>query len=189
MNPPRILELIERLGNLLRAGQRRAGQAAGLQPVHLQVLGYLARCNRFSNTPAALTAYLGTTKGTVSQTLAVLERNGLVERHADAADGRVVRFRLTRGGRAALRGLQTTPDWERALGTLSAAQRAAAESALDQLLRTLQQANGQRAFGVCRSCRHLQRQGRGWRCGLNGEALDADDTARICHEHAYPGSV
>ncbi|MDV3239235.1 MAG: MarR family transcriptional regulator [Gammaproteobacteria bacterium] len=189
MNPPRILELIERLGNLLRTGQRRAGLEAGLQPVHLQVLGYLARCNRFSNTPAALTAYLGTTKGTVSQTLAVLERNGLVERRADPADGRSVRFHITRAGRAALRRLQAAPDWEAALRTLPAARRAAAESALDQLLRALQHANGQRTFGVCRSCRHLQRQDKGWRCGLNGEALDADDTARICHEHAYPESA
>ena len=37
------------------------------------VLFYLNQANRFSNTPQALTEYLGLTKGTVSQTVLVLE--------------------------------------------------------------------------------------------------------------------
>lgn len=184
MTAPRLLELIERLGNLLRAGQRRSG--GGLQPVHLQVLGYLSRCNRFSDTPAAITAFLDSTKGTVSQTLAVLERDGWVQRHADADDRRVVHFALTRAGSAALRDVELPSGWEDALAGLSARERDAATSALDNLLRSLQRGNAQRTFGVCHSCRHLQRAGRQYRCGLNGEPLSAEDTQRICHEHAYP---
>ena len=93
----RAHELIERMANLLRAEARRVdGQ---LQPVHLQALAYLARCNRYSDTAGALTEYLGLTKGTVSQTLNVLEREGLIAREEDPADRRRVRLRLTPAGR------------------------------------------------------------------------------------------
>lgn len=184
MPKSRLPELIERLGNLLRAGQRRT--AGGLQPVHLQVLGYLARCNRFSDTPAALTAFLGATKGTVSQTLAVLEREGLIQRRPDEDDRRVVHFSLTRAGQAELRRTDLPPGWETALADLPARERETATAALEQLLCNLQHRNAGRTFGACRSCRHLQRAGRQYRCGLNGEPLSADDTQRICHEHAYP---
>ena len=183
-NSSPLLDLIERLGSLLRADQRRAG--AGLQPVHLQVLDYLARCNRFSDTPAAITAFLGATKGTVSQSLALLEREGLVQRGEDEQDRRVVHFALTRTGRRELRAARLPPGWEAALLQLEPQEQEAAGRTLARLLQGLQQANGQRTFGQCRSCRHLQSSGKRWRCGLNGESLSAGDTLRICHEHEYP---
>lgn len=186
MSTSRLPELIERLGNLLRAGQRRA--AGGLQPVHLQVLGYLARCNRFSDTPAALTAFLDATKGTVSQTLAVLERDGLVERRADPDDRRVVHFSLTPAGRGELNASELPHGWAAALADLPARDREAATAVLEHLLGNLQRRNDGRTFGACRSCRYLQRAGRQYRCGLNGETLSADDTQRICHEHAFADS-
>ena len=179
-----LLDLIERLGGLLRADQRRAGN--GLQPVHLQLLDYLARCNRFSDTPAAITAYLGATKGTVSQSLALLEREGLVQREEDEQDRRVVHFALTRTGRRELRATRLPPGWEAALLQLEPREQEAATRALGRLLQGLQQANGQRTFGQCHSCRHLQQAGTRFRCGLNGENLSAGDTQRICHEHEYP---
>lgn len=186
-NSSPLLDLIERLGSLLRADQRRAG--AGLQPVHLQVLDYLARCNRFSDTPAAITAFLSATKGTVSQSLALLEREELVQRSEDAHDRRVTHFTLTRAGRRVLRAARLPPGWEEALTGLDAREQEAASRALAHLLQGLQQANGQRTFGQCRGCRHLQTSGSRWRCGLNGESLSAVDTLHICHEHEYPPAV
>ena len=187
MDNPHLLDLIERLGNLLRADQRRA--AAGLQPVHLQVLDYLARCNRFSDTPAAITAYLGATKGTVSQSLAVLEREALVQRREDEQDRRMVHLALTRAGIREVREARLPPGWEKSLARLAPEERETADRALAHLLQLLQQANGQRTFGQCHGCRHLQESGRAYRCGLNGESLSASDTRRICHEHEYPPAI
>src|SRR4029453_4211140 len=73
-NPLVLLELVERLGNLMRTELRKAGSDEALQPVHLQALVYLSKANRYSNTPQALADYLGLTKGTVSQTLLLLDR-------------------------------------------------------------------------------------------------------------------
>ena len=101
----------------MRTELRRTGSDEALQPVHLQSLVYLSKANRYSNTPQALADYLGLTKGTVSQTLLLLDRRGLIERFEDDIDRRVVRLRLSSAGepltpevnewaRSALGGLQ-----------------------------------------------------------------------------------
>ncbi|HRJ02446.1 MAG TPA: MarR family transcriptional regulator, partial [Hyphomonas sp.] len=90
----RAAHLIERLGRLLRAGDH----AAGLNPAQAEALRYLARANRFSRTPAALAEYLGSTRGTVSQTLLALEAKGMIERKANARDGRSIMLEVTPSG-------------------------------------------------------------------------------------------
>ena len=97
-NPLVLLELVERLGNLMRTELRKSGADESLQPVHLQALIYIGNANRYSNTPQALADYLGLTKGTVSQTLLLLDRRGLIERFEDDIDRRVVRLRLSSAG-------------------------------------------------------------------------------------------
>ena len=57
-----VFDLIERMAALIRSEERKKCAEFGLQPVHLQVLDYLSRCNRYSDTPAALTNYLGMTR-------------------------------------------------------------------------------------------------------------------------------
>ena len=93
----KIASLIERLGNLLRAGERSSGQ--GLLPVHVQMLSYLSVCNRYSDTPAAVTEFVGATKGTTSQSIGVLERKGYLRKRPDDGDGRVIHLSLTAKGK------------------------------------------------------------------------------------------
>ena len=66
----------------------------GLLPVQWVVLRYLTRANKHSLTPSLVANFLGTTKGTVSQTLYYLEKKGYICRTANAKDKRVV-SRLT----------------------------------------------------------------------------------------------
>lgn len=182
----RIGDLLERLGTLVRSERRRVARELGLQPVHLEVLQYLRRCNRYSNTPQAVAAYLGATKGTVSQSLAVLERGGWIRKRADPTDGRVVRLEVTARAQRALEGL-AAGQGVNAFGGLSAGALRRAEAMLAALLRGWQAANRYRTFGVCRTCRHLLREGPGrFRCGLTQEALAPAETQQICHEHEYP---
>ncbi len=99
------LKLIERISTLLRAEQRKKYSALGLQPVHVQTLDYLANCNRFSDTPAAVTDYMGLTKGTVSQTLQVLERKGYLEKIQDLIDKRIVHLKILPWGQQLLKSI------------------------------------------------------------------------------------
>ncbi|MEM7200750.1 MAG: MarR family winged helix-turn-helix transcriptional regulator [Planctomycetota bacterium] len=181
MAADRLYELLERLGTLLRSDARHVASRHGLQPAQLAALLYLTRCNRYSDTPMAVTEYLGVTKGTASQTLQRLQDKQLVSRSADAADGRRQRLRPTARGRRIAASVPSE--------TLSAALQASVgrdfEDALAGLLRQVQQANGSRTFGLCRTCRHFRR-GQGaaaHQCGLTMEPLRDPEPERICREH------
>ena len=187
---PELLHLVECLGRLLAGSLRERGGEVGLQLVHLQALAYLRDANRYSNTPRALAEFLGLTKGTVSQSLLLLHRRGLVEREADAADGRVVRLRLSARGLRLLDRAEILPDWEQALAAVPAGERAAARKALRGLLAGLQWRRGNLSFGECRSCAHVRREGAGaYRCGLTGEPLQRFETLQICREHRWAGET
>ena len=70
----------------------------GLQPVQFDALQYLMQCNHYSDTPMAVTEFLGQTKGTVSQTLNVLVRKGFIAKTMDQEDKRVVHLSVTSKG-------------------------------------------------------------------------------------------
>lgn len=175
----RAAHLIERIGRVLRAGDH----ATGLNPAQAEALRYLARANRFSRTPAALAEFLGCTRGTVSQTLLALEAKGLIERQANARDGRSVTLALTKAGTEFLRS-----DPVRTLAATIDASGADARLA-DHLEATLHEAivqRGGRAFGVCHSCRHFRRDQRKGaaphHCALLDEPLSANGSLLICAE-------
>lgn len=181
----RIADLLDRLALLQRSRQQ---QAAGLNPAQWEALRYLARANRYSRSPTALTDYLGSTKGTVSQTLIALERKGYVARRP-AADRRSLRLELTAAGRALLAG-DPLQGVAAAAQALPPARRAALAAGLAALLAALQRANGRRAFGLCATCRFFRRDdaaaeaGGPHRCGLTLEPLSEADARLICAEHA-----
>ncbi|MGH0034029.1 MAG: MarR family winged helix-turn-helix transcriptional regulator [Myxococcota bacterium] len=182
MSRRRERTLLERISNLLRAEARAAAQARGLQLVHLDILDYLDRSNRFSNTPAGVTGYLGLTKGTVSQSILRLEERGLLAREADPEDGRVRHLLLTGEGRRVLRSLREGP-LEAALREVES-RHGDLEERLEFLLRSLQKANGGRSFGVCRTCRYFEAgRGSSFRCGLLDVPLTRTDSEKICREH------
>ena len=177
-----LYELIERLGNLLRAEERRVATDHGLQPVHLHVLHYLTHCNRFSDTPAAVTKYLGLTKGTVSQSLKVLERKALVMKCPDPNDGRKVHLKVTAEGLEVVQSAIPTNLLQQAAEN-TGTDVAQLSCMLGGLLRGVQRANGSRSFGVCRSCHHFLIDGPSFQCGLTHEPLSQADSRRICCEH------
>src|SRR5213592_2984866 len=120
---------------------RKAGSDETLQPVHVQALIYITKANRYSNTPQALADYLGLTKGTVSQTLLVLDRRGLIERYQDDVDRRVVRLRLSGDGEQLLSDSQPTLAWQNATRNISPNRIRNAVSALREALVTMQEDN------------------------------------------------
>ena len=186
---PVLFELIERLGTLTRARLRQAGLAHGLQTIHLQVLMYLERANRLSNTPQGTTEYLGLTKGTVSQSILVLARKRLVTRQTDERDGRVVRLVLTERAHALLKETNLISVWREALQPASPARVSSAMQVLRQVLVGLQAQAAQRTFGVCATCRHNQRLGpRSYFCALVQEKLSSPEVRQICRVHSPPAA-
>lgn len=177
--------LIERIGRLIGS----ESHAAGLQPVHWEVLRYLSKANRFSQTAAALTAFLGLTKGTVSQTLKTLEAKGLIRKRVDTRDRRSNHLMLSAKGQ---RVLQRDPmaAITSAIETLPADTAAAMTQGLESTLSTLLATQGRRPFGQCQSCDYFAAthpEGTPHFCQLLAEPLTADDGDKICFEQQRAG--
>ena len=177
------LKLIERISTLLRAEQRKKYSVLGLQPVHIQTLDYLASCNRFSNTPAAVTDYLGLTKGTVSQTLQVLVRKGLVEKKPDEVDKRMVHLQVLPSGQELLQNITPFDVFTKAEQAIANKQFDSISTALYEALVALQSVNGSKSFGQCKNCITFSEENDHYYCLLMQQPLDQADIEKICREY------
>ncbi|MEZ5981016.1 MAG: MarR family transcriptional regulator [Parvularculaceae bacterium] len=176
-----ILILLERIGRVLQ----NDGHSEGLKPTQWEALRYFARANRFSRSPSALTAYLGMTKGTVSQTVGALEKKGLIEKATGDADRRQVQIEMTAKGDKLLK-RDPLEAMAALLARMPASQRQELKDDLSDFLRaTLRQRDG-RPFGACKTCRYFQKNASGGaphKCGLLDEPLSVADSEMICVEH------
>ena len=173
--------LLERLSRLVQ----NDAHVGGLKPTQWEALRFIARANRFSCRPGALTAYLGMTKGTVSQTLQALERKGLIEKKVAEGDRRGVKLALTKAGET-LCAKDPLRDLEASLGNMPESQRQALSDSLKALMKDMLIRRGGRAFGGCKTCCHFQHthdNGAPFFCGLLNEPLSVNDSEMICAEH------
>ncbi len=185
-----IADTLERLARLAHSVQF----AGELTPTQWDVLRFLGRANRYSNNPRSVTAFLGATKGTVSQTLIGLENKGLLERRQDPSHGRRVQLHLTKSGR---RVLEKDPlvQMVQAAEALSGEKQDALADGLTSMLLAWQRANDRQTFGVCRTCKFFKpndapnEAGGPHRCGLTLEPLNDEDGGRICAEHTMLAEV
>ena len=184
MGTNQIYNYIERLGNLLRTDSRRSGMEHGLQPVQLEALHYLSLCNRYSDTPMATTEYLGQTKGTVSQTLKVLEEKSLLKKVADESDKRVIHLKVSKAGDKLLQKCIPSRQFVDACEQLSEQSQSQIIACLRELLQTTQRTNGMKTFGVCHTCRYNHKKNNNhYFCNLTHEPLSTNDVQLICREH------
>lgn len=174
---------IERMVALIRSEERRRCTELGLQPVHLQVLDYVSRCNRYSDTPAALANYLGMTRGTVSQTVLLLERNGFVEKITDTQDKRIVHLKLSTEGEVILEKARPANLFENANTIFSQNTFINHEDSFLNALLALQKANQSQSFGLCKTCQYFTQTTDGFTCGLTKQPLSELDSQKICQEH------
>lgn len=179
-----IYELIECMTALIRSEERKKCTELGLQPVHFQVLNYLSRANKYSNTPAAVANYLGMTRGTVSQSLMILAKKAYIAKMPDQNDKRVVHLSLLEAGRTVLQQARSSNLFDSASGIL---QRSGSQTTdanvFQQALVALQKANQSQSFGVCKSCRNFSSRDDGFFCLLTQETLSDSDSEQICQEH------
>lgn len=179
-------ELTLQLAELLLHEMHRFAALHRMDIVHLRALLFLDRANRYSNTLAGLTDYLGLTKGTVSKSVALLEQAGHLRRTPDSQDRRVQHLSLTASGEDVVQRLLThlrLGDIAVCMGMPQAEQ---ATQMLRHVLSTCQRLNQRRAFGICQGCRHHQRTPMGGFCGLTQQPLDDDQSQRLCREFASP---
>ncbi len=169
---------LERLSALRVSLTRQAAARLGIQGIHAEILEYLSHCNKYSNTAQALSEYLGVTKGSISQSLKTLEEKGLITRIECKEDKRYFRLSLSQEGKKIVKNMkldlpETTASYLK-------------EESLEHILKTWQNKNNLRSFGLCETCKHKETiADNKFRCGLTKEKLSVADTKKICREHAY----
>ncbi len=175
---------MERLARLVRAAEHDDD----LNPAQWEALRYLNRANRYSNSPGALTLYLGATKGTISQTLMALERKGYISKQARDGEKRSIALALTPKGASTL----LRDPWKRladAAGGLGNKTRRRLAKGLDELLEAELTRGAHKSFGHCASCRFFREKGRDkdgggpHQCMLFEAPLSVSDAQKICVEH------
>lgn len=184
MSALQLQQLLERLSSLLQSESRAHLNQYGLQPVHFEALHYLSICNRYSNTAKAVAEYLGLTKGTVSQSIKVLENKGLLTKQADDKDKRITHLSVTAAGSDLVK-LHTPSSLLK--DYCKQAEKGEPDMIvknLTSLLRQIQTRHQHKSFGQCRSCTHNLKRGKGqFFCNLTQEPLSASDVELICYEH------
>jgi DNA-binding MarR family transcriptional regulator len=170
-----IRELINRLARLDAA----SGWDGDLNPTQRAVLAYLGRANRFSRSPSHVAEYLGTTRGTISQTFKSLQQKGYVSEKRSTQDKRAISFALTSKGMEIAR---AGGSLDHSLSDLGPARKQGLQETLQEMLRHVVQQNGGRPFGVCNTCVHFERSQVGGICTMLSEPLSTEDTFLICHE-------
>ncbi|MEP2732464.1 MAG: MarR family transcriptional regulator [Ascidiaceihabitans sp.] len=171
----RIRELLTRLARL----DATESWSDDVNPAQRSVLDYLTQANRFSRSPSHVADYLGSTRGTVSQTLKSLSAKGYVTERRSSTDKRVVQYQITEKGEA----LVAQP--LRLIGGiegLDGQQLTSLETTLRQTLRSILDQNDGKPFGLCRDCRHFQKNEGQSFCQLLSEHLTPQETDLICHE-------
>jgi len=171
---------LERLARLLR----QTGHSEGLAPTQWEALRFLARASRFSRTPGSVARYLGTTKGTVSQSLMMLEKKGLLSRRGRGDDQRFVTLRLTDAGMALLSKDPLRPLRESLDALSGKTRRRLAKGIADVLAEEVTRRNIQ-SFGTCSDCRH-HREGNSAAsatCMKDEAPLTESETTLLCIEH------
>ena len=168
---------------LIRSEERKRCTELKLQLVHFQVLEYLSLCNKYSDTPAAIANFLGMTRGTVSQSLIILEKRGYIKKNQDTLDKRVFHIQLFQKGRNILKKAMPTELFNKASVILEAnSSIVAGEEFFIEVLGALQKANESNSFGVCKTCKNFTKS-HGFFCELTREKLSKNDSEKICQVH------
>lgn len=179
-----IAHSLERLSRLMRAAEF----GNGLNPAQWEALRFLARANRFSNSPGALTRFLGATKGTISQTVKALERKKLIEKSERPGEKRSVVLTLTEAGRKVM----AKDPWSalsRNLDALGGKTRRRMDRGLADVLAQEITRRLDPTFGCCVTCRFWRADARPedaqgpHLCMLFDAPLSAVETTQICIAH------
>ena len=130
-----------------------------------------------------MTEFLGLTKGTVSQSLKILENKALIIKVKDKKDKRITHLNVTEAGHEFL--MKTCPPqkFTDAIAGLSVDEGFETKTLLTKILSNYQYATGRTAFGVCQYCKFNRKTSDGVFCDLTKEALSSDDIMLICREY------
>lgn len=173
--PDRIAELLVHIGRTARSED--AGSE--LTAAQWTCLRFFARANGGTRTPSSFASFQATTRGTASQIVKSLERQGLVVGARSDRDRRSVCFDLTDLGRAMLAS-DPLRDLIDVISDLAPADSDRFLNTLSHIAASLAMHREVPAFGTCQDCSHFSRSGGAAYCACMAEELEAVDIPKLC---------
>ena len=172
---------------VLRLSRASLGEGfiEALTSAQWMALRYFSRANRFSRTVSAFAEFHATTRGTASQTVKGLIKQGYLARIPSDTDGRSARVDMTENAKSIL----ACDPFEvvvNAAEALPGRLRGQLVKLLERMLTHVAQQRSRPSFGICASCAHLRSGDRGrsdqcrYQCGLLNEPLAAEEIEQIC---------
>src|SRR5436190_13204394 len=159
------------------------GFVEALTSAQWMALRYFSPANRFSRTVSTFAEFHATTRGTASQTVKGLIKQGYLGRIPSDTDGRSARVDLTDNAKAIL----ARDPFElvvNAAEALPGRLRGQLVKLLERMLGHVARQRNRPSFGICASCAHLRSDERGrrcrYQCGLLNEPLAAEEIEQIC---------
>ncbi|WP_051134432.1 MarR family winged helix-turn-helix transcriptional regulator [Methylocystis sp. ATCC 49242] len=151
----RLIDGLERVSAALRADRWRALETAPVNPTQAQILGYLA--GHEGARVGAIAAHLGASQPTATDSIAALEKKGLVERRPDAQDRRATTVAATERGLALSGAIEARAGaTERALQALGAQEQSQLLGLVIRLIRNLQIEGAIPPQRMCVSCKYFR---------------------------------
>lgn len=149
----RLADGLTRLAAVARQLDWQAAESAGLSPTQADILRFVANRPEGARLTAAA-AHAGVRKATASDAVAALERKVLVNKYADASDGRAVALKATaKGNRVA----QAWPSsFVPIVAGLSESEQEALLGLVVKMIRQLQQRQLIAPQRTCVTCRHFR---------------------------------
>jgi DNA-binding MarR family transcriptional regulator len=149
----RLADGLARLAAVARQLDWQASERAGLSPTQADILRFVANRPEGARLTAAA-AHAGVSKATASDAVAALERKALVNKYADASDGRAVALK------ANAQGNQVAQEWPSSFAPIVAGlSKTEQESLLGlvvKMIRQLQQRQLIAPQRTCVTCRHFR---------------------------------
>ena len=160
------------------------GFVEALTSAQWMALRYFCRANRFSRTVSAFAEFHATTRGTASQTVKGLIRQGYLARIPSDTDGRSARVDVTDNAKA----IMARDPFEvvvNAAEALPGRLRGQLVKLLERMLTHVARQRSRPSFGICASCAHLRSGDRRrsecrYQCSLLHEPLAAEEIEQIC---------
>jgi DNA-binding MarR family transcriptional regulator len=197
-NNSKLAAGMAKIGLVLRQHAWKVGTESGLTPTQSQVVALLhSRGAEAGLAMSEVAGELALTPATVSDSVAALERKGLVSRGRDGRDGRVVRVGLTARGASRARRSVLWPDMLlSAIDTLGPEEQAVFVRGLVKMIYSLQQSGQVPMARMCPTCTyfrpHVHRgESRPHHCAYVDAPLAEVDLRLDCAEHdgASPADV
>lgn len=186
--PAKVAAALERIARATAVLDRREARAHGLSSVQLRVLLQLVAGPPERRRPGALAREFDVSAASMSDSIAALERKGMLRRERAGNDGRGVALRATvRGRRLTERMRAVTRPVEDAVADLPAGEQVALMRSLFAVIADLRRQGAVTVARMCVTCAHFRpgvRDGRRpHHCALLDMRLGESDLRADCAEH------